>query len=286
MRFQLYCGLTRGGKWFNYTEVEPLQGGVLAMLEGAEMTGAARLLNLIKGSIKKLYTEDGEEYEMKPSDYEDIKVHDSWKIGYEQIKLRTKSEYPIISENFYCGRCSQPKREQYTTVEESWAKLIEDGILDEIFLLNSDDTFEVELPDPIVIPAGKTFSGGTFSTIRMRHLTIGDMLKIHRNADAMSTQANLIRATWDASLVGVDGLAERDFNRLINNPNKSFSGSFLNSDENLEAVEAAMEENVIGIDASRRVIYCKNCGNMIREGMDYTNFFLPLLPKKSNRRHL
>ena len=49
MRFRLYCGMVRNNEWYNYTEVQPLQGGVLAMLDGAEMTGAARILNLVKG---------------------------------------------------------------------------------------------------------------------------------------------------------------------------------------------------------------------------------------------
>jgi len=283
MRFQLYCGIVRGNKWYNHAEVVPLQGGIMAMLEGAEMTGASRLLNLMKGSVKSFFTEDGEEYVLQNSDYEDIKVHDSWKIGYEQIKLRTGSEYPVITENFFCTRCSKPKREQYTEVKESWAKLIEEGILDEIFLINSDDTYDVELVDPIEIPAGKTFAGGTFRTIKMKHLTLGDMLRIHRNAEAMETQANLIRATWDACLVGVEGLSERDFNRMMNIPGKSFSGKYLTTDANMEAIEMAMDENIIGIDASRRVTYCQNCGNPLRDGMDYTNFFSPLLPKKSNR---
>lgn len=283
MRFRLYCGMVRNNEWYNYTEVQPLLGGILAMLDGAEMTGASRILNLVKGSIKSLYTEDGKEFELRPNDYEDITIHDSWKIGLEQIKLKTGTDYPVIPESFYCNRCSQPKREQYTNVNESWVKLIEDGFLDEIFLENSDMTFDIELPEPIVLQGSKNFVGGEFSTITMRHLTIGDMLKIHRNPDSMSSQANMIRASWDAAMVKIHGLSDRDFNRIMTIPGQSFAGKYLSSDVNQEAINDALDDNIVGIDASRRVIYCKNCGNPLRGEMDFTNFFSPLLPKKQNR---
>ena len=283
MRFKLYCGIVRNNEWFNYCEVEPLKGGILAMLDGSEMTGAARILNLMKGSFKSLFSEDGKEFEMRPHDYEDITIHDSWKIGYEQIKLKTGTDFPVIPESFYCNRCSQPKREQYTDVNESWAKLIEDGFMDEIYLENHDMTFDIELPDPIELPQTKVFAGGKFDTISMKHLTIGDMLRIHRNPESMSSQANMIRASWDAALVKIHGLSEKEFNRIMTIPGQSFAAKYLSSDLNQEAINDALDENVVGIDASRRVIYCKNCGNPLRGEIDFTNFFSPLLPKKSNR---
>jgi hypothetical protein len=282
-RFRLYCGLAREGRFYNYTEVVPLEGGVLAMLDGAEKSGAARLLNLMKGSIKSLYTEDGEEFVLNPSDYEDLRVMDTWKIGYEQIKLKTGEEYPIIPENFYCNRCSKPKNEHYTSVNESWQKLIEDGFIDEIYLDGPDYTFEVVLPNSIVIQPERTFAGGTYDTLIMQHLTLGEMIKIHRSSEAMASDANLIRATWDASIVGIKRMSEREFNMLKRNPVNSISKKYLNTQENQDAVDAAIEEHLVGIDAKDRIIYCSNCGNEIREGLDYTNFFSPLLPKKSSR---
>jgi len=281
-KFQLYCGITRGNKWYNHAIVKPLTGGVIAMLDGAEKTGAARLLNLIKGTVSSFFTEDNEEYVLKPQDYEDIKVIDTWKIGYENIKLKTGETHPIIPESFYCNRCSRPKMEQYTDVNESWQTLIDTGIIDEIFLRNSDVTFDVELPDPIDIQSNKTMAGGVFKTITMQHISIGDMLKIHRSQWAMASEANMIRACWDASIVKIHGMSEVDFNRIKRVPEKSFSGTYLNTQANQDAAEEAMAANLVGIDARDRVVYCKICGNEIRDGLDYTNFFLPLLPKKSN----
>jgi len=282
-KFRLYCGIVKENKWFNYSEVHPLQGGILAMLDGAEKTGASRLLNLMKGSVTSVFTEDGEEYVLKPNDYEDLKVVDTWKIGYEQIKLKTGTDYPIIPESFYCGRCSQPKREQYTPVNECWQELIEQGLIDELFLEGSDMTFEVELPDPIVIQSNKTNVGGTFRTIVMQHMSLGDMIKIHRSMDAMSSEANMIRATWDASIVKIPGMPDVDFNRMKRTPGHSIAAKYLNTQANQDAVEAVLTENMVGLDAKDRIIYCQNCGNEIREGLDYSNFFSPLLPKKSNR---
>lgn len=284
MRFRLYCGIVRNGTWYNHTEVIPLEGGVLAMLEGGERTGAARLLNLMKGSIKSLYTEDGQEHEMMPDDYLDLKVADTWKIGYEAIKLKTGEAHPIIPESFFCKRCSTTYNEKYTDVKESWQKLIDDGLIDEIYLDSPEFTFEVELPDPIEIEASRTIMGGNFDTVTMKHMTLGDMLMLHRNQEAQESQANSIYATWDAMLVGVKGLSEKDFNIIKRIPGKSFSRKYFSTDANQEAISDAIDNNVVGWDDRDRVVYCRHCGNAIWGGLDVTNFFSPLLPKKSNRR--
>lgn len=282
-RFRLYCGLVKGGTWYNETEVIPLQGGTLALLEGAEKSGAARLLNLMKGSVKSFYSASGEEWVLQPRDYEEIKVHDSWKIGYEQIKLKTGQDYPVIPESFMCGQCSTQKHEKYTKVNESWQKLIEDGYIDEFFLDKPDFVFDVVLAEPFEIPAGKIFAGGYFDTLRMQHINLGDMLKIHRNPASMESEANMIRATWDASIVGIKGVSESDFNRIMRVPGQSFSAKYLTSDENQAAIQEAIDNNIVGIDASRRELYCGNCGEPIRADLDFTNFFSPLLPKKSSQ---
>ena len=68
MRFRLYCGIVKDGEWYNYSEVVPLMGGVLSVLEGVEKTGASRVLNLMKGSIKSIFTEDGKEERLDPQE--------------------------------------------------------------------------------------------------------------------------------------------------------------------------------------------------------------------------
>jgi hypothetical protein len=285
-RFRLYCGLIREGKWFNYSEVNPLTGGVLALLDSVDKSGAARLLNLVKGSTCSYFTEDDEEYKLKPEDYSHIYVADSWKIGYEQIKLTTGEDFPIIPENFYCSRCSLPNMERFTEVGESWQKLIDDGLIDEIFLNNMDTTFDVELPDPIVIPAGRTIGGGTFTSITRRQLTLGDMQKVHKDPAAMSSEAAMIYSLWDASIVKISGMAEREFNILKRTPGESFSKKYIaGSQKNYDAMEDADIKNAVGIIAADRRVTCKFCGEEIGGYIDSTNFFSPLLPKKSLRSH-
>lgn len=283
MRFRLYCGIVRGGTWYNHAEVIPLEGGVLAMLEGGERTGAARLLNLMKGSIKSLYTEDGKEYDLLPDDYLELRVADTWKIGYEAIKLKTGEQYPVIPESFFCPRCSTAHNEKYTDVKESWQKLIDEGLIDEIFLDEPSFTFEIDLPVPVEIQANRTIMGGTFDTIIMKHMTLGDMLLLHRNQEAQESQANSIYATWEMMIVGVKGLPEKDFNILKRNPGQSFARKYFSADANQEAIGEAIDKNIVGWDDRDRVVYCRHCGKDLWGGLDVTNFFSPLLPKKSNR---
>jgi len=282
-KFRLYTGLVRNGKWFNYAESQPIQGGTLAMLDSGDKTGAGRLLTLIKGAIKNLYTEDGEKYELGVADYPTISAVDSWKIGYEQIKIITGEPFPVIPENFFCNRCSRASSEKYTEVYDSWQKLIDDGLIDEFFPTKPDCTFKVELPDPIEIQGGRTIVGGTFSTIVMRPITLGDMLSIHKNSEALSTEANMIYATWDASIISVLGMTERDFNIIKRVPGTFFTKTYIVTQKNRDAIEKAMTDNMLGIDATDRKIACKFCGEEIGGYLDFTNFFSPLLPKRSIR---
>jgi hypothetical protein len=285
-KFRLYCGLAREGRFFNHTEVNPLKGGSLAMLNTVDKSPAARLLNLIKGSVDKLYTQEGEEYVLRSEDYTQIAVMDSWKIGYEQIKATTRNQYPIITEFFYCPRCSMPKAERFTEIKESWQQLIDDGILFEIYLDSIDEMqYEVNLPEPIVIQSMKTIAGGSFNKIFRRHPTLGDSLKIHQTPSMMQTEVTIKYGIWDTTIVGIDGMPERDFNVLIRNPSHSFSQKYIaDSQENIDAMDDADEEHMIGINARGRTISCQYCGYEIGGELDSSNFFSPLLPKSYIRK--
>jgi hypothetical protein len=279
-KVRIYSGSVRNGLWYNHADIEPLKGGVLAMLDGGDKTGAARLLNLLKGSVTKLYTDNMDELILKDQDYLDIKIIDAWKMAYEQIKLVTKSDYPIIPEYFYCSRCSRPGYEHYTDVNESWQKLIDEGKIDEIYLNEPQDTWIVNLPDPIEIKAMKTVAGGVFDQIEMRFLTVGDMIKIQNNPDSMASEAALIYATWDVQIIGIPKLSDRDFNIIKRASNDFFSKTYLVTKDNQDAIIQAEREHSIGVNASARSIMCKNCGNEIGGTLDQTNFFSPLLPKR------
>jgi len=283
-KFRLYCGLVRNGKWYNYTEINPLTGGVLTMLDGQDKSGAVRLINLMKGSTKKFLTEDGEEYELKPEDYNDMYVADTWKIGYEAIKLFSNNPYPIIPENFYCPRCSMPKMERFTEVNESWQKLIEDGKIDEFFLNNPDPTFDVDLPDPIVIQPGRTIAGGSFTHVTRRPVIMADAVAIHKDPFIMSNEASVVYAIWDASIVKIEGMSERDLNIIKRIPDQSFTKKYIAiSQANIDAMDQSDADNILGIDAPTRKISCQFCNNEIGGYLDMTNFFLPLLPKRSRQ---
>lgn len=283
MRFQLYSGLVRDKKWYNFAEIERLQGGSLTLLKGGDKTGAARILNLLKGSLKKLYTENDEEYELTEKDYRDIKTIDTWKIGYEQIKLFTGEKYPVFEENFLCTTCSRPGREFYTKVNESWEKLIEEGFVVEHFQQEPDEKITVKLPKPFVVEGERTVVGGTFDEIVLSPMTVGDMLQIHHDTNSMKDDASEVYAIWDVSIVEVKGMNPRDLVLLKRMPDKFFSETYLNDPENQQAIIDKFENMRLGFDAVGRRISCRNCGEEVGRRLDFTNFFSPLLEKSSFR---
>ena len=284
-KFRLYAGIVRNGKWFNHAVVHPLIGGTMVMLDSNDKSGAARLLNLMKGSIEAFYTEEGEEYKLQSQDYLDIKAVDTWKIGYEVIKLVTGETHPIITENFYCPRCSRPKYEHYTEVKESWQTLIDKGLILEIFLQDPKEVkFKIELPEPVIVEGGKMTVGGEFNELVMQLVTLGDMLKIQKDPNAMATEANLTYATWDKAIVNIPGITEKDLNILRMLDDTYFTKKYITSQRNHDAINQAWDDNIPGIDAFKRSVMCTNCGAEIGGYLDFTNFFSPLLPKRTDRK--
>lgn len=281
MKFRLYCGLVKSGKWFNHTEIEKLHGGVLSLLEGADNSGGAKLINLMKGSFKSLFTEDGDEYKMDDKDYGLMFSEDVWKVGYEQIKLSTNNDHPVIPESFFCGRCSYPGQSNYTDVEECWQDLIDDGLIDEIYAENPEFNFEVQLPDPIVIEGMRTIQGGTFDKVIMRKPNLNDVIMVQKDQKAMESRASMVYANWDETLIEVVGMPQRDLNILKRTPGASFAKKYLAvSQENIDAIAEAQDINTYGIIAKDRKVFCRNCGADIGGGLDFTNFFSALSQKK------
>jgi rubredoxin len=284
-QFRLYHGVERGGEWYNFAVVKPLQGGGLVMLEGQNKTGAAKLFNLIKNSVDCLYTGAGKELPLETTeDYLQLAVIDCWKIGFEQIKLATKESHPIVPENFFCPTCSLPGKENYTKVEESWQKLIDDGMIDEYFADEPDNTFWIDLPNPIVVDGLRNVAEGEFHKIKLRHLLLGDMIRIHKDAQALENEANMIYATLDCCIIEVEKMAQKDFNILKRSPGDYFSKKYIITPDNMERIQDVTEANLLGIDAIDRSVICNNCGEEIGGGLDFTNFFQPLLRRKSSRK--
>lgn len=284
-RIQLCAGLFRNGKWFNYAEVEIPKGGILSMLEGPDKTGAFRILNLMRGSVFSFYTESGEQYELQQNDYPDIRVADSWRISRENLRLISGDQYYTFPEFFFCGRCSRPGIERYTQVVESWDKLIEEGVIDDISLTEPKFIYPVDLVDPIEIPTGKTFMGGTYTRVYRTYLTLGDMMKLQKNHHVQSSEANLLYASWDISIVKIEGMPEREFNIFVKrNMEESFSKKYLSTINNSKVMDDADEENAIGLIAKYRKVTCSNCGDEIGGYLDFTNFFSLMLPKRLNQK--
>jgi len=281
--FQLYCGLVRDGKWYNYAEVVPIEGGVLSIMDGLDKSGAGYMLKVVEGSVKTLSTKDGETLDLRPEDYQDLKGKDGWKISEEAAKLFLGKNDIISNEHFFCPRCSSSKNEKYTQINESWQKLVEKGFIDENFLKDpSEFRWETELPTPIEIkPLQGHVTGGTYTRIVREILSIGQMIRLSKDNWAAQTEANMLCATWDAEIVEVVGLSERELNILKRNNQENFSKKYLKDQSNIEAM--LNSERKIGYDAEFRRVMCKHCRAEIGGYLDFSNFFSFLSPKKSNQ---
>ncbi len=283
--FRLYCGLVRDGIWYNQTEVKPLTGGVISIMDGFNKSGAGYMLKVIEGSIDSLWTKDGQRYDLKQEDYRDIKGKDGWKISEEAAKLFTNKDQYEFEENFFCDVCSSFKSEKYTAVIESWEELVRKGLIDEHYLNAPDEMrWETILPTPIQITAnefGQISNGGSYSKIIREVLSIGQMLRLSKDNWAMQTEANMLCATWDAEIVEVVGLSERELNVLRRNNQENFSKKYIKDQANIEAMLDT--ERKIGYNADYRKVSCKHCSNEVGGHLDFTNFFSFLSPKKSGQ---
>ncbi len=286
MSTKLYIGLEINGVWFKYANVTPIKGGSLAVLDGADKTGAARLLNLVKKSVTTFSNGAGEEHILTDMDYLNIYVTDSWKIAREAMKKINGKENLIFPEFFYCDVCSSMGHEKYTEVNEDWDVLVEQGLIDEIYLDESESPFYwTELPLGIEIESTKTMVGGTFNKIKRELLSMGKMMKLQKNKWASETEANMIFAAWDASIVEIEGMGEREFNVFVKrNPMKSFCKQYIVYQEDQDAMNLSEDEFKVGIIAEDRTVTCKHCQAEIGGYLDFTNFFQFLLPKKSARK--
>ena len=286
MRARLYVGLKREGKWFRYAEIEKVRGGGLAVLDGPDKTGASRILNLVKASTLKLYNEADEEYLLKEPDYMKITVADSWKIAKEALKIMNNVEALIFPEFFYCPVCSSLGREKYTEVNEDWDELVEKGFIDEIFIEDDQDAdYWVDLPVGITVPTMRNGMGGTYHRIKREHITLGDMIRIQKNNWAQESEANMICSVWDATIVEIDGMPQREFTMFVKrNSQDSFTKNYLTEQEDFDAMEKADQDNTVGLQADYRFVSCKHCHSDIGGSLDFTNFFQSLLSMKSSQK--
>lgn len=277
--FKLYAGMKINDVWYKKTEIDNIKGGVQALIDVPNKSGVSRLLSLIKAGVKKLFSDNDDEYILEDKDYLNIIMEDAWKIGYEIMKYLKRTDKLIFSEYFFCDVCSNIGTERYTQVNECWDTLIDDFIIDEYYLDNYDDLFfETVLPNGIEIETNKSFQGGVFNKIVRKPLTLGDLIGLpdHR------TEADLICNIWDKQIVSICGMDDRMFQIYVKRSQKdSFTKKYIVFQDDMEEM---MSSNLqLGWDAQHREVKCQYCGNEIGGTLDFSNFFSPLLVKKSNQ---
>jgi len=282
--FRLYCGLVRDGVWYNYAEVKPIEGGILSIMDGLDKSGAGYMLKVVEGSIDRLYSKDGEEsYDLRSEDYADLKGRDGWKICEEAGKLYLGKDKIVFDEYFFCHVCSTSRNEKYTHVQESWQDLVRKGLIDEVYLEDpSQFQWSTILPIPIEVKTiDNQVKGGTFTEIKRELLSIGQMIRLSKDNWASQTEANMLCATWDAEIVEVVGLDQRELNILKRNNQENFSKKYLKDQANIDMM--LNTDRKVGYQAEFRKVSCKHCRNEIGGYLDFTNFFSFLSPKKSNQ---
>lgn len=286
MRVRLYVGFIRGETWYNYAEVGELVGGALKALDTPHKSTARIFANITRQSVTGFYDETGVE-KLTPDDtlFKNLPFVDTIKVCMENMKIVMEEDEPIIKENFFCTICDRGARHP-TVVEESWIKLIKEGMMDEFFAEKKDELkWKVELPRGIELPQrdkGRNFKGGTFKTLTVRHITTEEQLDCTVNPK-FDTEAKQAAAGWDREIQGIEGIEERDFNILLRrNSDVPFTFQYMTHKQDQDMM--ANSKPKIGIDGSERMIKCRYCQGPLNGGVDITNFFSYLSPEKPNQK--
>lgn len=288
-KIKLYYGIKKEGIRYNYAFVDKIVGAGLAVLDGVDSSGPARLLSLLKKSVTKLGSEDGKELVLNDFDYFSFYGQDCWKMARMAMKRILNKSKLIFPEYFYCDVCSTIGHENYTKHEEDWDDLIAQGIVYETYIEDDEEPYYwTELPVGINIVPTQTIKGGTFNKLKREPITLGKMIKLNKNKWASETEANMIYSTWDVSIAEIDGMSQRDFDILVTrNPHNSFTKQYIIHQEDQDQMEIdSTTKKIMGMDFSGRQVTCRHCGNEIGGYPDFTNFFQSLLPKRSIRGHI
>ncbi|MDA3900066.1 MAG: hypothetical protein PF637_06055 [Spirochaetes bacterium] len=285
--FRLYAGIEIDGDWYNYATLkDEIEGGTLSLLDSEDHSTSKKMKLMIGKSVDKLYTENGQEIEIKENQLGYIKLVDGWKFGMEIRKLVERTDYPTFQESFFCQNCSRPKRERYTVVEESWNRLIEDGILFEHYLTDPlQMRWETVLPRPVTLSSKGVSGGKTIEVITRELLNLDDLARIEATPELLVSEASYVYAIWDSEIQYIEGFEKRDMNVYVKNDlTNSFSRRYITNDENIDAMSERIE---IGLDGTYRNIKCEVCGKSISGkdmgGLVFTNFFDFIMRKKSPR---
>lgn len=285
MRVQLYAGFVRGTTWYNYAEVGELVGGALKALDTPHKSTARIFANIARQSVTEFWDATGVE-KLTPDDtlFKNLPFVDTIKIAMENMKIVMGEDEPKIKENFFCATCDRGARHP-TVIEESWAKLIKDGMMDEIFTEKMEDLeWTIELPRGIEIPQrdkGRNFKGGTFKTLTVKHISTEEQLDVAANPK-YDTEAKQAAGGWDREIQAIEGMDVRDFNIFLRrNSDQPFTFQYMAHKADQDIM--ANSKPKIGIDGTERMIKCRYCQVPISGGVDITNFFSYLSPEKQSQ---
>jgi hypothetical protein len=108
---------------------------------------------------------------------------------------------------------------------------------------------------------------------------LGQAQAISKNSVATKSEANMVYANWDATIVGINGMTEREYNILKRNNQESFTAKYIVDQENIDAMNEIPD---LGLSGKGRLVSCAHCSNEIGGSLDFSNFFYFLSKKKSS----
>lgn len=293
---RLFCGIEIGETWYNHASLKPIdeiKGKLISAFDNTELTTGRIVEEMCSLAVDRVYphipgdpSKADEEMgvALTPAQILELKMDDGFSIGFELIKGLKRDEYFTFSESFRCDMCSRV-RESYTTVEESWQRLIDDGFI-EVVYLDSPEGLKWEHSLPVLVQFSESgqMKGMTIDKITREKLSIYQVKQIQSDAE-FDTPIKRSFAYIDQSICAIPGFAPKDLNVYVKrNLRSSFARKYLSHYDNLEELQ---KTPIVGFNGDYRHVACKDCGREIgREvsgGLDFTNFFECLIPRRSRR---
>lgn len=294
---RLVCGIEIGGVWYNHASlrsIDEIKKRIFDVFDNAEMTTARIVEELCKITIDKIYPHEIGEPEkprmeeginITPAQILDLKFYEGWIIGFETMKALKNNEFFAFPESFRCDRCSQ-YQDTFVTKIESWQKLIDDGILEITYLYSPEEIrWKHELPVPVEMSDKGSKRGTEIFEIEREYLSIQQMKQIQSDPELNASPMKKIYAYIDQSISSIPGFSRSDLNIYVKrNLHDSFTAKYLSHYDNIDELQNAPK---VGFDGSYRHVACEKCGaelgRSVSGGLDFTNFFDFLVPRKSNR---
>jgi hypothetical protein len=131
----------------------------------------------------------------------------------------------------------------------------------------------------------KGVTQGNYKELVMEPVTISEMQKLVKIQTLTENEGLMLCAIWDTRIKEIKGLSQRELNILKRNPRDSFTRKYLIHKDDIDAISTD-DRLTIGMQPQYRTISCEYCYAEIGGGLDFTNFFDFIVPKKSSRNTL